>query len=302
MAASVFHDNFFAMGTRLEVVLWDVDEGFARGIYNDIHDRVKQLESDISHYDEKSPITAINKNAGVKPVPVSPRVLSLLQKCLRHSEKTGGLFDITAGSGGGVVQQSFDSSPATNSGIVTAGSDLLHLSSDEETAYLSRSDVTIDLGGVGKGMALGQVGTILDEYHVEHALVSFGESSILTRGRHPHGPHWKIGIRDMTDENTSRYGFKLNDHALSTSGNTPRNGGSVRHPRIGEAHIDYQTVSVLTSDPVEAEVLSTALLVADRSESRRLMRAYEPEEAVRIVYDANGQFRTLTEITQSYFS
>ncbi len=292
MSVDVFHDNFFAMGTRLETVFWGVEESYARSVFNEIYEVVDQLEKDLSHYDEKSPITAINKNAGVKAVPVPHTVMKALQQCRHHYEATDGIFDVTV-------------RPNAANGEARAGivSDFTRLSySDEEgTAYLEERGMQIDLGGIGKGMALEQVEHILDEYQIENVLISFGESSILTRGHHPHGEVWKIGITDLHDKETSRYSFDLTDHALSTSGNTPRNEGQIYHPQTGRTVSGYHTVSVLTSSPVEAEVLSTALLVANSQEQRKLIKKYNPARAVRISYDKNGRGIDATELNQSYF-
>lgn len=287
MSVSVFHDNFYAMGTRFEVLFWGVSSATARPVYNEIYDEVTRLEATLSHYDEQSPISAINRNAGVKPVVVPPCVLSVLERCRHQWERTDGLFDVVA--------------PSSTTGVGPSG-DLEHhsvltLSEDASTAFLSEKRTEIDLGGVGKGLALERVEDILDTHTVENALVSFGESSILTRGRHPHGDVWKLGISHISDRETSLCSFDLRDDALSTSGNTPRNEGTVRHPQTGRPKREYETVSVRTGSPVEAEVLSTALLLARPEEEREILRTYDPGRAVRISYDQQATHPDLTELT-----
>jgi hypothetical protein len=55
---------------------------------------------------------------------------------------------------------------------------------------------------------------------------------------------------------------------------------------------------VHTESPVEAEVLSTALLLANRAEQRRLLDAYAPLRAVRIAYDRRADHPDITELSQ----
>jgi thiamine biosynthesis lipoprotein len=277
------------MGTRFEVLFWGVTATFARSVYNQMHHDIRQLETDLSHYDEKSPISAINRNAGVKPVVVPRRVLSVLQRCHTHREKTGGLFDVVARDA---------ARSASGRNLSPAPSGLL-LSEDAGTAFLRDEGARIDLGGIGKGLALERVEELLNTHNVDHALVSFGESSILTRGHHPHGDVWTLGVSHLGDPETSLYHFDLTNHTLSTSGNTPRNDGHLRHPRTGRPKQGIETVSVHTESPVEAEVLSTALLLADREETRRLLTTYAPIQAVRIAYDRDGTSPALTELPQS---
>lgn len=287
MSVSLFHDNFYAMGTRFEVLFWGISSATARPVYNEIYNEVTWLEAALSHYDEQSPISAINRNAGVKPVVVPSRVLSVLGRCRHHWEQTEGLFNVIAPSSTIGERLSAD---RENHSVLT-------LSDDASTAFLGEKEVEIDLGGVGKGLALERVEDILDTHTIENALVSFGESSILTRGRHPHGDVWKLGISHISDRETSLCSFDLGDDALSTSGNTPRNEGTVRHPRTGRPKRDYETVSVRTSSPVEAEVLSTALLLANPEEERRILSTYDPVRAVRISYDQQATHPDLTELT-----
>ncbi len=284
------------MGTRFEAVFWGIDESFARSVFSEMDEQISQLEKDLSHYDEKSPVTAVNKNAGVKEVPVPQTVIKALKTCRAHFEATHGLFDIT-------MSERREYEPAGSSASNNrSGFTQLEFSEENRTVHVKDRGAQVDFGAIGKGMALELVEDIIDKYEIENILVSFGESSILTRGHHPHGKKWQIGISDIHDDTVHRTSFDMQNHALSTSGHTPRNEGNLRHPKTGRPPSTYQTVSVLASSPVESEVLSTALLLAGQREERRILQNYNPDRAVRIKYDRGGRFVDVHDINHSLLS
>ena len=120
----------------------------------------------------------------------------------------------------------------------------------------------LDFGGFAKGYFLRICGDILREAGVECAFVDFGNSSILGIGHHPYGDSWKVEVMNpYTHLPVMEY--SLVDKAMSTSGSTPSYSGHIRNPHTGEACSDRHLVSVVSPDPLDAEVLSTVLMIAD---------------------------------------
>jgi thiamine biosynthesis lipoprotein len=62
----------------------------------------------------------------------------------------------------------------------------------------------------------------------------------------------------------------LRDKALSTSGNSPGYTGHVVNPKTGMAVEDKILTAVVCDDPLEAEVLSTTLMMADGGQRKKL--------------------------------
>lgn len=124
----------------------------------------------------------------------------------------------------------------------------------------------LDFGGFAKGYFLRICGEILLESGVESAFVDFGNSSILGIGHHPYGDSWKVEVMNPYTHLPVKE-LSLIDNAMSTSGNTPSYSGHVRNPLTGEACSAPRLVSVVTHDPLDAEVLSTVLMIADADQS-----------------------------------
>ena len=104
---------------------------------------------------------------------------------------------------------------------------------------------------------------------------SFGARDILIDvmyARQLH-PCWKVGV-------TNPYGpgavdeWDLVDTSLSTSGNTPGYDGHIVNPATGERVSGRRMVSVRCPDPLDAEVLSTALMLATPSDEKSLASAF----------------------------
>ena len=164
------------------------------------------------------------------------------------------------------------------------GMDKLKLDPYKSTAYLEEKGMSIDLGGIGKGIALERIDQILSAKGVNHAFISFGESSILAKGRHPYGNCWKLGIRHIDDNSLNVYAFELKDLSLSTSGNHSSESKDIINPKTGHAPDEVCTVSVVSKSPTEAEVLSTALLLSSQEETQQIIYNFNPDQVIEIDY------------------
>lgn len=60
--------------------------------------------------------------------------------------------------------------------------------------------------------------------------------------------------------------YRLCNEALSVSGNSPGYCGHILNPISGEACCDRRLVVARCPDPLDAEVISTAIMVGDASE------------------------------------
>jgi thiamine biosynthesis lipoprotein len=155
----------------------------------------------------------------------------------------------------------------------------------------------LDLGGFGKGYALGQLAQHFRQQGIERAFLSFGESSVTVLGSHPHGPAWPVGIANMFHPETTAHRFDLRDASLSTSGTAPfneaggpKNFGHIINPRDGRPIEGYRTLSVAAPSAVDAEVLSTALLVTAEAERAAILSGYPGVSGIEIVYEPHNNF------------
>ena len=65
--------------------------------------------------------------------------------------------------------------------------------------------------------------------------------------------------------------YTLRDATLSTSGNTPSYSGHIVNPLTGEPIEQRMMCAVVARDAIEAEVLSTAMMIATQEQMQRIV-------------------------------
>ena len=139
------------------------------------------------------------------------------------------------------------------------------------------SDGKLDFGGFGKGYFLKKCETMLRDAGIDCAFVDFGGSSILGIGRHPYGDCWKVGV--VNPYTHSSIGeIALIDCSLSTSGNTPSYTGHIRNPKTGEICTSRKLTTVVSKNPLDAEVLSTVIMVASDEERKEIFNNFSESQ------------------------
>lgn len=228
------------MGTRLDVVMIGVRQGIATALWQSCLDIVSHLETVGSRFSPDSETSAVNRAEPLSMVSVSPLFRGLLTDAIGYRTLTLGAFDITACSCAAV-----DFTP------------------DGLSLIIPSSGLKIDLGGYLKGHAVDLIADTLRQGGVTDAFIDFGGSSIMGIGSHPAGDGWPVSVTDPYTRRSLRAGV-LRDAALSTSGNTPAYNGHIVSPFTGRAVTGNRLSAVIAPRAVDAEVLSTAWLVADR--------------------------------------
>ena len=111
------------------------------------------------------------------------------------------------------------------------------------------------------------------------AFVDFGSSSILGIGKHPYGDSWKVGVLDPYTRLQVRE-ISLNDNSMSTSGNAPTYSGHIRDPRTGAVCQGKKLVTVISENPLDAEVHSNVLMIAGDDEREQILNNFPSSTAI----------------------
>jgi thiamine biosynthesis lipoprotein len=262
----MFHHTFAAMNTRLSMVLPALDEDQGRACARAVERLVREQEDMMSRFRAHAELATLNQHAGDGPEPVSERLWEVLQACRRHHALTNGAFDI-----------------ALAGGEPGQGMAALRFDPVARTLQFADAGVRLDLGAIGKGIALDLVKCYLAEQDAGPVFLSFGESSIAVIGAHPGADHWPVGVEHLYRPGHALHCFDLRDAAMSTSGNRAGEGHIV-DPRSGRLLTACRTMSVACASATDAEVLSTALLVLPPEERDAVVRRYPGARAVAITY------------------
>jgi thiamine biosynthesis lipoprotein len=288
--------NFFSMGTRLDAVFIDVEPSRVDEVAKNIKHLLDHVEATLSIYRKDSELSVLNATAHDKDIRVSPFLFETIRQCLDYYELTGGVFDAGKGKITGYTKNLTKEEKLKIKSLAgQSGMSLVEISEKKQSVRYHGRNVLIDPGGFGKGLAMGKIKTMLLAENINNALFSFGESTVLAMGRHPHGKHWPIAVADIYNKQSIVRLAKLSDNCLSSSGTgfvddggAFRSSGNIIDPRTGESMDEARTVSVVSDDPLEAEVLSTALLVDDDCLPDDYDRS--GREAFAVIYDTEKHF------------
>ncbi len=291
------------MDTHVELTFYtEKDEEKSDQIAQKTFAEMQKLEEMFDRGRESSEIWEINENAGQEPVTVANEVLGLIEDSLYYGEKTRGAFDITIapvmdlwGFYGNDPQ--LPDRREIEEKLNSVDYRWVELDTAEGTVFLPREGMALDLGGIAKGYVVDRGMEVLKEEGIEHAFVNAGGDIRVIGGKPGEDdPLWKIGIPHPGSEGVRRDRLAarvpLHSSAIATSGDYERffekEGERYHHildPATGYPADELSGVTVIASEAVEADILSTSIFVMGRQEGMELVEELEEVEAVLITPD-----------------
>ena len=223
-----------AMHSRIDFVALvdDKPEPLAIDIASRMAEEIRAIESAANRFNPDSELSRVRATAAEKPTVISNRLAGILDFAIKSHARSLGFFDITVGS--------------LNHSANTINS--VELSLDNSTLFLNKSDVCLDLSGMLKGYALETIRPILSDAGIDHALVNFGNSSVMAIGNAPSADGWNVAFADSDGS-----GISLHDECLTTSGNNSPGRHHIVNPTTGsrpEPTLPY-------SKPLQPTLLTT---------------------------------------------
>lgn len=232
-------------------------------------DEFEASDAALSRFQDTSGLTALNRaSLQGSSLAVGRRLRAAVAACDRAHRLTGGRFDPRViahldawGYRGASLGPGLAPTALGGEGRIVRRVDRRRI----------RLDRPIDLGGIGKGLAVRWAADRVRRAGVDRFLLDAG-GDIAAHGRGPDDGPWRIGIEDPTGGEPPLAVVTVEDGAIATS--SLRRGrwsaeGRERHhlidPETGEpADGDLWAVTVAGPDPAWAEVWSKALFIAGR--------------------------------------
>jgi thiamine biosynthesis lipoprotein len=300
------------MGTRFDFLTYGIDEELFNILQLKIKQELDRIESKFSRFYSKSEISHINDLASSEEVITDAETFSLIKLCKDYYLKTSTLFDITVGRKTEIKSnhlQTGSNAPfpdqISDFDISFLGMDKIITNASTTSIRFTNPFLSIDLGGIGKGYALEKIKQLCHQFQIINAFISFGESSISTLGTHPYGRYWPIGIQHAFSDGPAIYTCKLNDNDMSTSGNNSNNKtkfgdrGHIINPKTGKFETLDKSISIVCQSAIEAEVLSTALFIANENERNDILERFSVNEAIQINYDQSNNYTIINYSTKA---
>jgi thiamine biosynthesis lipoprotein len=282
-----------AMACRFEVTLAGEDQRHL-GRAHEALGEADRIEAAWSVFRETSALSDLNRRAADEPVGVDAELFTLLARCAGLHRALEGAFDISTTP----LIRCWRS--CTREGRLPSVEEIAHaraavgleqvtLDAEARAVRFARPGVSLNLGAIGKGYAVGAIAAQLRGAGVRHALVSAGASSIVAVGGR--GGGWTIDVRSRQAPDAPLARLRLRDGAMATSGAAEqfveidgRRYGHVIDPRTGWPASGLLSVTVITADAADADALATAFFVGGVDLARRYCER-DPDTLVLLTPD-----------------
>ena len=263
-----------AMGTLMEVRVPDLPPADAVEAVRAVRRRVEELEAAMTLYRSESPLVAFNRSPAGRWVEVPLDLSHGVAGALAGARLSRGAYDPTLAPlmrAWGLVHLD-GRLPSRQERLAwrrRPGPEAVEVDCAGRRLRRLHDQAEIDLGGVGKGIAVDAALAELSRAGSRSALVNLG-GSIGVLGAPPDSPGgWVVAVAHPRRPGEIWSTHYLRSGHLATSGDYERQVetpvGRLHHlldPRTGEPTRGVASVTVWSPVGVEADVLSTATLVA----------------------------------------
>lgn len=273
------------MGSVFQFTLVDRDSLSASRHMEELVAEINRIENLISEWKPESQVSAVNRNAGIKPVKVDREVFELTQRAVFYSQISNGAFDISIaaldkiwkfdGSMSQVPQQELIAKSVEN-----VGYQHIVLDSVNSTIYLSRAGMKIGFGSIGKGYAADRGRALMQAAGVKAGIVN-ASGDLTTWGEQLSGKPWAIGISNPFKRHKVLKVLKMREGAVATSGSYEKYveiGGQkyahIMNPKTGYPSQGLVSVTIYGPTAEFSNALSTSIMVLGKREGMKLLKKY----------------------------
>ena len=186
------------MGTLVKITAVARSESVAQAAATAGFAEIRRLEELLSTWIPTSELSHVNTSAGVMPVHVSPETLTVIQRAIQAAKMTDGGFNIAIGPAVDAWRVTEDQRIPTESELEAlrplVNLQAVHVDTRDQTIYLGKAGMRIDVGGIGKGYAADQAVEALRRAGAIAGVVALS-GDIKTFGRLPGGKLFPVGIQ-----------------------------------------------------------------------------------------------------------
>jgi thiamine biosynthesis lipoprotein len=235
-----------AMATTFKVVIVGSDPVYARQAAAAAFAELDRLENLLSRHVENSDLARIHRLRAGQTTVVAPDTFECLSIALDIQAATGGAFDVAYGS-------------ATPIGSEPR----FELDAVRHTVRVRADGVRLDLGGIGKGLALDRMAGLLQEWDLPSALLAASTSTLLALAAPAGERGWLVHIGP---DHAPRK-LLLTHRAISGSGTAVR-GSHIIDPQTQRPADRRCRAWAAAPTGAVADALSTAFMILDAADIR----------------------------------
>ena len=289
------------MASPVIIRVYAASEAHARRTAREAFDRMHALERTLSDWIEDSESNLLEAAAPAS-IPISDDLRDAIAVSRSISRDTDGMFDPTIGPLVELWRRTRNSGfmPSEEELRLARGRvDLDSIELDSDGARITRRDVELDFGAIGKGIALDAASRILDARGLRHHLINF-DGEILVGDSPPEKTSWEITI--LPSDSEDPIVIDAVRCAVATSGGVNQfveiDGVRYSHvidPSTGLGVDCARQVTVICSRATHADALATVGCILPTKRFEEMLRA-RFEEVSAVVLENDGGSLTVTRI------
>lgn len=275
--------QFLQFGTLIDITLASTTQEKATRSFAEIEALLIKRHSDWHGWEDGS-LTRFNKALHESPnlgTPVPENLQRLIQDSKKYYTISGGLFNPALGKligAWGFHGHSEADLPLINE-IKKNIPGMDDLQIRDQLAYSNNPNLQLDFGGIAKGLAILEIQQILSGKGIHNFIINAG-GDILAAGQNGHR-NWRVAIQDPFKEDVIGSIELASSENIFTSGNYRRFQNMPDHkkrhhiinPKTGEPSQYISSATVISDNPVLADVAATTLMLGDRDQIRSLAAA-----------------------------
>ncbi|NEX11694.1 MAG: FAD:protein FMN transferase [Prosthecochloris sp.] len=270
----IYEQEKVMMGTimKIKAVAPGNAEDSTRAAFEAAFGEMSELESELSEWQSASPVSAVNREAGVKSVKVPDAVVTVAEKALEIATMTDGAFDVTFKPVGQLWNVKERTAPPPQDSIATALALVdyrqIRLERANSTLYLAKKGMEIGFGGIGKGYAAWRAGEVLKQHGIRNFIINAG-GDLYVEGKKD-DRFWTSGIKNPDQDNPKPVTTfnVIATCGVATSGDYENffTWKSERYHHIIDLKTGYpakgmKSSTVFSSDPAKADAYATAFFI-----------------------------------------
>lgn len=257
-----------AMHTNFQIFIQDPRGTYAARAARAAFNAVDSLEQELSRFLPNSDISRINSLAVGEEAVVDETTMECLLAAQQAYTLTGGAFDITLGR----VIEAWKNGQADQAKQLRAKPFDEKLDLDEELLMVKvlSDEVSLDLGGIGKGYAVDVIASVLDEWGITAAMIHGGASSVRALMPPEGKAGWPVTISDPQTGQVIEH-LELDREVISSSGT--QKGPHIINPLTGRPVTNRRTCWVrLKGQAALSDALSTACMMMPEKEIDEMLK------------------------------
>lgn len=287
----------FLMGTVVSLKIYNAGKQDAMDAS---YKKIRELAAEITTNDDgkNSEIDKINANSGKKPVKVTKNMFFLIERAIFYSKNSDGGFDLAIGPLTNLWRIGFPDARKPSQAEIDNRLPLVNykdvqLNEANQTVYLKRKGMALDLGAIAKGYIADEVAKVMKAHGVNSAIVDLG-GNIFVIGHNPDGKKWNVGIQDPFSPRGSIIGkLETEEMSIVTSGIYERHlevdGKDYHHlldPKTGYPFDNnIAGVSIISKKSIDGDGLSTVTFSKGIQGGLAYLKQFKGVEAVFVSRD-----------------